>query len=98
MLPTASFVVLLPVVERNATRANRVRVCFAAEPDSIAGRQFHAFEFLSSMDRERFIHIINHAAIVPARFACLHNSVRGQFMHVCVLSASPSLRHEAVSA
>ena len=54
------------VVERHWMHANRVRLCFNADNDNIAGRVFVAYDFLSSADREKFIAIVNHMAIVPA--------------------------------
>ena len=55
------------VIERvqSSTAGYRVRLSCAATTDSISGRVFVVYDFSSAVDRERFIGVMNHMAIVP---------------------------------
>ena len=54
------------VVERHWAHANRLRLCFAADPTNIVGRVYSTYDFNSSLEREKFIAIVNHMAVVSA--------------------------------
>ncbi len=54
------------VVERDNSHSNRLRICYQAFGDAVASRVFNVYDFPSCGDREKFLAIVNHMAVVPA--------------------------------